>query len=113
MEPLTFGDDAMKNMYLAGLTLIASMSVACAVQPDRSDVESDTTSSLNEGLSDTESSLGWGWNLPPFKATGETLTVLAPVGDVPVYTSRGAGAWGPPVRVLAPPEVPIITLRRR
>jgi hypothetical protein len=35
---------------------------------------------------------------------------LAPVGDVPVLTSRGAGAWGPPVRVLAPPEVPIITL---
>ncbi|MGL5816318.1 MAG: metallophosphoesterase [Phycicoccus sp.] len=34
------------------------------------------------------------------------------VGDVPVFTSRGAGAWGPPVRVAAPPEVPIITLRR-
>lgn len=37
---------------------------------------------------------------------------LVPVGDVPVLTSRGAGAWGPPVRVLAPPEVPIITLQR-
>ncbi|HET8988795.1 MAG TPA: metallophosphoesterase [Humibacillus sp.] len=34
------------------------------------------------------------------------------VGDVPVLTSRGAGAWGPPVRVLAPPEIPLITLRR-
>ncbi|MGL5850304.1 MAG: metallophosphoesterase [Phycicoccus sp.] len=34
------------------------------------------------------------------------------VGDVPVFTSRGAGAWGPPVRVAASPEVPIITLRR-
>ena len=34
------------------------------------------------------------------------------VGDVPVLTSRGAGAWGPPVRVLAPPEIPVITLRR-
>ncbi|WP_240917875.1 metallophosphoesterase [Phycicoccus sp. HDW14] len=37
---------------------------------------------------------------------------LATVGDVPVVTSRGAGAWGPAIRVLAPPEVPIITLRR-
>jgi predicted MPP superfamily phosphohydrolase len=37
---------------------------------------------------------------------------LSMVGDVPVLTSRGAGAWGPPVRVLAPPEIPIITLRR-
>ena len=36
---------------------------------------------------------------------------LDTVGDVPVLTSRGAGAWGPPVRVLAPPEIPVITLR--
>lgn len=41
------------------------------------------------------------------------LEGLAPVGDVPVYTSRGAGAWGPPVRVLAPPEVPVITLHNK
>ncbi|MGN6751925.1 MAG: metallophosphoesterase [Intrasporangium sp.] len=34
----------------------------------------------------------------------------AMIGDVPVLTSRGAGAWGPPVRVLAPPEIPLITL---
>ena len=32
--------------------------------------------------------------------------------DTTVVTSRGAGAWGPAVRVAAPPEVPIITLRR-
>ncbi len=37
---------------------------------------------------------------------------LETVGDVPTLTSRGAGAWGPPVRVGAPPEVPIVTLRR-
>ncbi len=41
------------------------------------------------------------------------LDGLVPVGDVPVLTTRGAGAWGPPVRVLAPPEVPVITLRTR
>lgn len=34
------------------------------------------------------------------------------VSQVPVYTSRGAGGYGPPVRVGAPPEVPVITLRR-
>lgn len=37
---------------------------------------------------------------------------LQRVGDVPVLTSRGAGTWGPPVRVLAPPEIPLVTLRR-
>jgi predicted MPP superfamily phosphohydrolase len=36
----------------------------------------------------------------------------AVVGDTTVVTSRGVGAWGPAVRVAAPPEVPIITLRR-
>ena len=34
------------------------------------------------------------------------------VGDVTVFTSRGAGAWGPPVRVGAPPQIVVLTLRR-
>ncbi|HXP91258.1 MAG TPA: metallophosphoesterase [Fibrobacteria bacterium] len=37
---------------------------------------------------------------------------FALVGDVPVFTSRGAGFWGPPMRLFAPPEVPILVLRR-
>jgi uncharacterized protein len=36
----------------------------------------------------------------------------ATVAGTTVVTSRGAGAWGPAVRVAAPPEVPIVTLRR-
>ncbi|MFC7491919.1 MULTISPECIES: metallophosphoesterase [unclassified Knoellia] len=37
---------------------------------------------------------------------------FAVVDGVPVITSRGAGTWGPPVRVAAAPEIPLITLRR-
>ncbi|WP_299441983.1 metallophosphoesterase [uncultured Phycicoccus sp.] len=37
---------------------------------------------------------------------------VATVGDTTVVTSRGAGAWGPAVRVGADPEIPIVTLRR-
>ncbi|MGO3328464.1 metallophosphoesterase [Gordonia sp. (in: high G+C Gram-positive bacteria)] len=33
------------------------------------------------------------------------------VDGVPVYVTRGTGAWGPPVRVLAPPEITMMTLR--
>ncbi|MCL2316567.1 MAG: metallophosphoesterase [Actinomycetia bacterium] len=33
------------------------------------------------------------------------------LAGVTTVTSRGAGAWGPPVRVGAPPEIPLITLR--
>lgn len=34
------------------------------------------------------------------------------VGDVPVFVSRGAGSWGPPVRVGAPPQIAVLTLER-
>jgi uncharacterized protein len=33
------------------------------------------------------------------------------VDGVPVYVTNGAGFWGPPVRVGAPPEVTVIDLR--
>jgi uncharacterized protein len=36
----------------------------------------------------------------------------ASIAGTSVLTSRGVGAWGPAIRVAAPPEVPIITLRR-
>lgn len=32
------------------------------------------------------------------------------VGDTTLYTTRGAGAWGPPVRVAAPPEIAMLQL---
>jgi hypothetical protein len=36
---------------------------------------------------------------------------LARVRRTWVYVSRGVGFWGPPVRVGAPPEITILTLR--
>jgi len=35
------------------------------------------------------------------------------IDGITVVTSRGAGSWGPPERVDAPPEIPIITLHRQ
>lgn len=37
---------------------------------------------------------------------------LDTIGATTLYTTRGAGAWGPPVRVGAPPEVSILELVR-
>ncbi|MEW5906030.1 MAG: metallophosphoesterase [Elusimicrobiota bacterium] len=34
------------------------------------------------------------------------------LGDSFFYVTSGAGTWGPPMRLLAPAEVPLITLRR-
>ncbi|MEE4023729.1 metallophosphoesterase [Gordonia sp. PKS22-38] len=40
-----------------------------------------------------------------------SLEGLDQIGDTTLYTTRGAGAWGPPVRVGAPPEITMLTLR--
>lgn len=39
-----------------------------------------------------------------------TLAGLSRVGDTQLWTSRGAGFWGPPARVGAPSDVSILTL---
>lgn len=41
-----------------------------------------------------------------------TVAGYTKVGDVPVFTSRGAGFWGPPLRIGARAEVPILVLRK-
>lgn len=50
---------------------------------------------------------------------GLVLPLFGPVSQgmgsasgIDVFVSRGAGGWGPPIRVGADPEVPIITLHR-
>ncbi|MEU8899938.1 metallophosphoesterase [Nocardia sp. NPDC048505] len=40
-----------------------------------------------------------------------TVFGLDQVGEMQRYTTRGVGAWGPPVRVAAPPDISILTLR--
>ena len=40
-----------------------------------------------------------------------TASALQPLAKGSLYVSRGAGTWGPPIRVLAPPEVNLIELR--
>ncbi|MDV8057063.1 metallophosphoesterase [Rhodococcus sp. IEGM 1343] len=37
---------------------------------------------------------------------------LDTIGNTTLYTTRGAGAWGPPVRVAAPPEIAMLELTR-
>lgn len=53
----------------------------------------------------------------PFRFfTGMVYPMQSGLYDLPdgskLYTSRGSGTWGPPIRVLSPPEVTIIELVR-
>jgi predicted MPP superfamily phosphohydrolase len=43
-------------------------------------------------------------------AAQPSLAGLSRVGDTQLYVSRGAGFWGPPVRVGAPPDISVLTL---
>ncbi|WP_435242360.1 metallophosphoesterase [Streptomyces cucumeris] len=42
-----------------------------------------------------------------------TVAGLERYGDTQLYVTRGAGAWGPPVRVGAPPDVTVVELASR
>src|SRR6266542_644922 len=57
-----------------------------------------------------------GGQLWPFhyvvRATQQPLLAgLGKIDGLPVYVTRGAGFWGPPVRVGAPPDVTLVELR--
>ena len=44
-------------------------------------------------------------------AAGYLVEGLSRVGDTQLYVTRGAGYWGPPMRVGARPEVTVVELR--
>ncbi|MEU6842908.1 metallophosphoesterase [Streptomyces sp. NPDC046716] len=46
-------------------------------------------------------------------AANPTLAGLESYGDTQLYVSRGAGAWGPPVRVGAPSDITVVELASR
>ncbi len=56
-----------------------------------------------------------GGQMAPFnllvKLQQPVVSGLGKVDGVPVYVTNGAGFWGPPVRVGAPPQVTVIELR--
>ncbi|MEU6116097.1 metallophosphoesterase [Streptomyces sp. NPDC047117] len=46
-------------------------------------------------------------------AANPTVAGLDRYGDTQLYVTRGAGAWGPPVRVGAPPDITVVQLAAR
>ena len=40
-----------------------------------------------------------------------SLAGLSTVGDTQLYVTRGAGFWGPPVRIGAPPDITVLSLQ--
>lgn len=44
------------------------------------------------------------------RAVQPSIAGLSSVGDTQLYVTRGAGFWGPPVRMGAPPDITVLTL---
>jgi predicted MPP superfamily phosphohydrolase len=45
------------------------------------------------------------------RAVQPSLAGLSTVGDTQLYVTRGAGFWGPPVRIGARPDITVVSLR--
>lgn len=45
------------------------------------------------------------------RAEQPALAGLSTVGDTQLYVTKGAGFWGPPVRIGAPPDITVLTLQ--
>jgi predicted MPP superfamily phosphohydrolase len=45
------------------------------------------------------------------RAVQPSLAGLSTVDDTQLYVTRGAGFWGPPVRIGAPPDITVLTLQ--
>jgi len=52
----------------------------------------------------------WPWNISVRRIFGRFAHGLAAMGDMRVYTSYGAGTWGPPMRLCTRSEVVILRL---
>ena len=58
-----------------------------------------------------------GGQLPPFQllaplSNGGYLAGLYRAGEATLHLSRGAGSWGPPVRLFAPPDIVVLDLEQ-
>lgn len=97
-------DAALAGVDAAGFTLLAAHQPVQALDVEGRGVDLQVSGHTHGGQM-------WPINhLVPLEQP--MLEGRADIAGTPVITSRGAGAWGPAIRVAAPPEVPIITLRR-
>ena len=97
-------DAALVGVDAAGFTLLAAHQPVQALDVEGRGVDLQVSGHTHGGQM-------WPINyLVPLEQP--MLEGRADIAGTPVITSRGAGAWGPAIRVAAPPEVPIITLRR-
>lgn len=102
-----FGDPADLSAALAGRAE-GEVTVLMAHQPRQVGMAADAGVDL-QLAGHTHGGQIWPFHYAVLAEQG-TLAGLSRVADTQLWTSRGAGFWGPPVRVGAPTDVTVITL---
>ena len=102
-----FGDPADLTAALAGRSA-DDVTVLMAHQPRQVDLAAAAGVDL-QLAGHTPGGQIWPFHYAVLAQQG-TLAGLSRVGDTQLWTSRGAGFWGPPARVGAPSDVSILTL---
>ncbi|MFA5258218.1 MAG: metallophosphoesterase [Opitutales bacterium] len=109
------GDTRNRQRYadiLRGMNLSPSMpSILLAHQPDKLDIPERAGVSLQLS-GHTHGGQFWPWNLIVSRMYGPFAYGLGRKSNMQVFTSNGAGTWGPPMRVGTRSEIVILTLAR-
>src|ERR1700730_10142327 len=92
-----------KTLRLTGLDR-SQASILLTHAPDRVQVSAEEGISLQVS-GHTHHGQFWPWTLAAERMYGKFVYGLQRLGEMQVYTSTGAGTWGPPLRVGSSPEI--------
>jgi uncharacterized protein len=99
----THGEHFRKTLRLTGFDR-GQASILLTHAPDRVQVSAEEGISLQLS-GHTHHGQFWPWTLAAERMYGKFVYGLQRLGELQVYTSTGAGTWGPPLRVGSSPEI--------
>jgi predicted MPP superfamily phosphohydrolase len=99
----THGEHFRKTLRLTGFDR-GQASILLTHAPDRVQVSAEEGISLQVS-GHTHHGQFWPWTMAAERMYGKFVYGLQRVGEMQIYTSTGAGTWGPPLRVGSSPEI--------
>ena len=99
----THGEHFRKTLRLTGFDR-SQASILLTHAPDRVQISAEEGISLQLS-GHTHHGQFWPWTLAAERMYGKFVHGLQRLGEMQVYTSTGAGTWGPPLRVGSSPEI--------
>jgi uncharacterized protein len=99
----THGEHFRKNLRNTGFDR-SRASILLTHAPDRIQVSAEEGISLQLS-GHTHRGQFWPWTLAATRMYGKYVYGLQRLGEMQIYTSCGAGTWGPPLRVGSRPEI--------